>query len=554
MSSIATAVFKVTIGLLVNKGRDKAAERLKDGDVTDQRFRGLIVREIDDIKSKLDGLSMKDLVASISFFEEGIGFLYKVFQEATITSEDGAATTQTVCGEALSLAKRMDKLELTDLDETARRALSNAKKRFEDSRRKATEAFSNEGLQTSDRIVAMQYRVMATILETVDNPEDAIEPCRVCLKDLNSLSAVQNSFNVQLKKGIQASLKALVGKDERRKIISSVCHVNRVIYDVTQAVGKDLSFWMCPAVDIGEDKVDPLRDGRVGKVLRKQDIEHCYVPWSFGQEGEEEHKLKNPCGIATNSSGQFIVGEYDDKNVKMFDPSGHFIKHFSVPNDDVETKLYILDVATDNQDNIYVLVRYEKETGSEGFVVYEFSNTAGLHHKFPVRGEKWGRLTVTNSQVLVLRGYSVAAYDTDGLLVRYFGERTLNWATDITAANDGCFMVVEWDDCVHIFSEDGDHMKTFKLQGCYSLPVIAGKEERYSFPRIAFHRGSEDVVIAGTDKEGLLHVEIFSKDGDFVRSTQIHEVHDLSGMTVTMDGRIALLLRNTGDKFKVLVI
>ena len=48
MSSIATAVFKSTIGLLVNKGRDKAVEKLKDGDATDQKFRRLIVREIDD--------------------------------------------------------------------------------------------------------------------------------------------------------------------------------------------------------------------------------------------------------------------------------------------------------------------------------------------------------------------------------------------------------------------------------------------------------------------------------------------------------------------------
>jgi len=56
MSSIVTAVFKATIGLLVNKGRDKAAERLKEGDVTEQKFRSVIVREIDDIKSKLDGL------------------------------------------------------------------------------------------------------------------------------------------------------------------------------------------------------------------------------------------------------------------------------------------------------------------------------------------------------------------------------------------------------------------------------------------------------------------------------------------------------------------
>lgn len=40
----------------------------------------------------------------------------------------------------------------------------------------------------------------------------------------------------------------------------------------------------------------------------------------------------------------------------MFDPTGQFIQHFSLPNDDAKTKLSILDVATDNKDNIYVLV------------------------------------------------------------------------------------------------------------------------------------------------------------------------------------------------------
>ena len=62
-------------------------------------------------------------------------------------------------------------MELIDLDESATRALHDAKTRFEDSRRKATEAFSNEALETFDRILAMQYRVMATILEKLDNPE-----------------------------------------------------------------------------------------------------------------------------------------------------------------------------------------------------------------------------------------------------------------------------------------------------------------------------------------------------------------------------------------------
>ena len=77
MTSIITAVFKATIGLLVNKGRDAAAERLKEGDVSDQKFRGLIVREIEEIKSKLDGLSRKDLLAAVDYFEAGLRYLYE---------------------------------------------------------------------------------------------------------------------------------------------------------------------------------------------------------------------------------------------------------------------------------------------------------------------------------------------------------------------------------------------------------------------------------------------------------------------------------------------
>ena len=173
MVSIATAVFKATIGLLVNKGRDMAAEKLKEGDVTDQKFRGLIVREIDDIKSKLDGLSRKDLGASISSFKEGIVLLYEVFNKARIRNEYGAATAQAACAEAFTLAEDVTMLDFTDLDESAKIKLSSAKERFKHAREKSLDAFNNEALKTSDRILAMQYRVMATILETVDNPEGA---------------------------------------------------------------------------------------------------------------------------------------------------------------------------------------------------------------------------------------------------------------------------------------------------------------------------------------------------------------------------------------------
>lgn len=59
---------------------------MKAMNITDQKFRGMIVREIYEIKKKLDGLARKGLLASISFFEEGIVLLYVVFEKAIVSN------------------------------------------------------------------------------------------------------------------------------------------------------------------------------------------------------------------------------------------------------------------------------------------------------------------------------------------------------------------------------------------------------------------------------------------------------------------------------------
>ena len=435
------------------------------------------------------------MLASINFFREGVELLYEAFDIIRSRSEHGADSVQAACAEALSLTEGMRNLELTDLDQSAARKLANAKKRFERARERATDAYSNEGLTISDRILAMQYRVMATILETIDNPADAIAPCKVCVEELNGLPAVQNSFKGQRKTGIKAGIKAVSGlfnKEERRKIISGVCHVNRVIYDVHTVLGKGALEW--PTVDTGGEKVDPLRDSIVAKALRKQGMEHCCVSWSLGQEGEEEHKLKSPGGIATNSSGQFIVGERGDSSVKVFDSSGKFVSHLRFPTD---TKLpQICDVATDMNDNIYVLT---KPRGPETErAIWIKLNTADLQHKFLLRkmdGEDWtwDKLSVSDTgKVVVLRhprgSYAVEMYETDGQFVCSSGKQIFNVAWDITTVSDGRVMVAE-SRCVHIFSEQGNHLNKFDLQGSYS------------HPKIAFHRASTRVVVAGVEKE-----------------------------------------------------
>ena len=78
MSSLVTTVFNSSIGWLVNKGREVTAEKLKQGDVTDQKIRDLIVGEVEDIKSKLDGLSRRDLLAAVDSLKQESGIFLKL--------------------------------------------------------------------------------------------------------------------------------------------------------------------------------------------------------------------------------------------------------------------------------------------------------------------------------------------------------------------------------------------------------------------------------------------------------------------------------------------
>ena len=550
MSSLITAVFKATIGLLVNKGRDKLAEKLNEGDVTDQKFRGLIVREIDEIKSKLDGLARKDLLASISLFKEGIELLYEVFESARPSSEHRAITAAaTVGAEQFDIAKEIKKLELSSLDESATRKLGRAKKRFEEARLEAIRAFSNEALELPDRLLAMQYRLMATILETVDNPTDALAACRVCLDELHQVPAVKEYFKVELEEGLR--LRARFNKDERRQIIFSVCHANRVIYDVMNMLGS-VKRWTLPYVETGKEKVDPLRNERVVKALKKQGNEHCCLLWSFGQEGEEKHKLKEPQGIATNTKGQFLVADDEDKTVKVFDSNGKFEFRFKPQNDDARTWLW--DVVTAGEDDrIYLLVNLAKR-GAEKWELYTevpvFNKTADPQHKLPVRRRVGGgRLTVSSGKqgkILLLADDFVDVHEPSGELVCCFGEGVFERATDITATCDGRVMIVDsGDDSFYLFDVEGHQLGKFNI-----------KYEGDVFFRIACHPTSDHVVLAGLEREtGCLTLAIYTGNGEFVRRIQLDEEVDyVNGMTVTMEGHIAVAFKDMDGKGKVIVL
>ena len=543
------------------------AEKLKEGDVTDKKVRDFIVREVEDMKSKLDGLSRKDLLAAVDSFETGVRFLFQAL-DVKPSGEASAATEKTSVEikeenvdlgdvvKIVSFASEMEKIQKIDLDEATKITFSQAEKRFKMAREKATEASNNKALEVFDQITAIRCRVMAAILESVVETartagdlspktvksalENALNECDQCLQKLHCLPAVQDCFKVGLEKGL-LNFRGQFGKDERRRIISTVCQVNRAIYNAKHAVGRDLHVLVWPSVNIGEDKVDPLRDRRISKVLNKVNMEHCCVtPWSFGHEGEEEHKLKDPQHIATNHRGQFLIADARDKTVKVFDSNGKFDFRFNPQTDDADTELYILDVATAGEDDkIYLLVRLEKPRAEEweSREVQVFNKT-DLQHKFPVRRRgDWGdRLTESSGKqrgkILLLTDNVVDVHDEpSGEVVCSFGEGVFKRATDITATCDGRVMIVDpYDDSLYIFDVEGHQLCKFNI-----------KYERDVYDRIACQPASDHVVLAGREPETHRPtLAIYTVNGEFVRRIQLDEKGVVAGITVTVEGHIAV--------------
>ena len=637
MSAVVTTVLKGTLGILVKKGRKVAVEKLKDGDVTNEKLKNWIVDEIDNVNSKLDAMAKKDLGASISFFREGLVFLNNAMETNTygigslnespvevggrvenvkeenrekssekanpeaskeeaswpklfwsITSqvkgfwdqgskdEKGLEAASQMTEEPerssgaeeneLSLTGELRKMNLNSVDEIEE-AILDAKKRFDEARRKATEAFNNEVLTPLDRILAMGVRLMATILEKVDNPVRALDACMSGLNELHSMRFVTENFSVALEKDIKSKFT----RDERRQIISFVCQINRTIHDFTLLVSTKEVFSFWPCVEIAKERVDPLRDSRVANTLRTLEMDDFCLAWSFGQKDELEHQsLTSASSIATNTLGQFLVVDCIAQCVKIFDASGKFLKTFS-PFTYTESKSgyrTLEAVATDQDDNIYVL---ENDTSDRKAKVclHVLNNLAQFLADLKVGIDlKATTVKVTASRlVLVLvhmfriashvggscaiGGDYVVLKDTKGKRIGYLSPGTFQKLKDITAADD-LIMILDTNSSVTIFTD-----ANVNEQDCTVSPFLKKFPVRGEASAITFHPRSKHVIVVSKIKDHRCQLLFYSKEGKFERSIDldVEQDYDITGAAVTTDGRICIAATSySKGKGKVLVV
>lgn len=370
MSSILTSLLKFTIGILVTKLRDEATRRLF-GDPTDESFRELISRELNEIKSKLDALLRKDLLSSVEFLEDGICHL----QMSISRSEPSTEECDTLdSGASLSLT-RIGLAKTTGLYViTSKERYERAQESFKIAGREATRAFSNSALEIDDRILATKLRITARILEGIKDLESAVNAGVMYLESLHELPAVQEAFSVYL----DGSVKSIFNKTERLQIIQNVTMINLVLFSFVRrftCLPRDLFNW--PNIKLEDERI-------YQPVLRSQNIPleefdvHEASPFQFKFGNGIE--ICNVGSIAVDSKGNIIAETKEGILCVINTITGKAeILHNFCKQDTTLLTCRIDSVSIDSDDNIFVIT-CSKNQMSFSYKLWVFEPSGEIKH------------------------------------------------------------------------------------------------------------------------------------------------------------------------------
>ena len=372
MSSIITCILKATVGLLCDKARDSASDRLKDRDLANERLREIIVKDLTDIKSKLDCLSFKDLDASYSFLKEGVDLLNLALdklnedQKASQGSADEATrviidtASSGILNAALSLPQAIQRLKVS-----SDTRFVSAQNCFRASREAATHAFNNKSLSIKNRIMACKLRMAARILELgLEDPEAATTASLSSLGELHRLPTIQETFAVFLKGGLKSRIK----EAERLETMMSVLFINHALFKFASKYSSKSAYQISwPRIELSGRTFHPILNAL--EILMKTSSDQELLP-QLNREVTDSRISSCVYDFAVNSRGEIILLT-DDKITVIY--SAGESKDVMFP-DPVESKLVEQKgkaVAVDCNDDVYV-VRWFKTCDENGYVKEDF--------------------------------------------------------------------------------------------------------------------------------------------------------------------------------------
>ena len=544
MSSIITAILRSTVGLLCDKARDSAASKLKDGDLADEKLRAIIVRDLTDIKSKLDCLSLENLDSSFSFLKEGVRLLNIALNksskdEKASESPSNEATSVVnasasgVLNAVLSLPQAVEKLKISSEERFVA-----AKDCFKASRESATHAFNNKSLSIKDRIMACKLRVVARILESgLDDPDAATTACLLSLEELHGLPAIQEMFSVLIKGGLKSMLK----KAERLENIMSVLSINHALYDfASRYCSESQNPW--PVIELTGRTFHPILNAH--EVLLKTSRREEFAP----QLNRVLVDCRTSMGFAVNSQGDIIVVCHD--KIRIIYSTGES-KDVMFPEPTESNVVYrsAQDVAVDCSDNAYAvrLLETRDEHGKEKYEFelyvfdenYNIKNVSVLHFLTATDRYPWVKIAVDQNQNL----YMITDWDNQVYVCDNAGKLKLKFKPDEGYVSSLCSLNISNNNDVMIVSDDCSAVQIYTSEG--DLKSTIEVPEGHEAWQVAFHHGMcKIIVLTRVRKQDSWFMLSYSEKGELENSVLLHKGGYVRGVRCHPKGPCAFQVYN----------
>ena len=357
--SLVVKTLGLTVDLLLNKAqRYSNATKLVDVDFTHAKIREAVLPELDNVKIEIDDTLCEDLLSSYNCLKEGVDLLNVCFNRSVYGKQVVADPNHEDCGETSQISSGVESgissegFELSRVLATltieSEGQYERVKKHCKDARKRATDAFSNEGLSVEDRLMAAKLRIVATIIECLETPESAIKECLSILKQLHSLQVIIEMFSVLFNRRVEPSLVT-----EQLQNVKVVMLINYALYELfSKLTKKNYCYLDWPAIELANRCFQP--------VLHWHEISTRISTNGELLQLSNRLLLKNEVWklFAMNSRGETFVVE-QSKVIRVVYKTGES-RVIELPVKDGERFIAGLDV--DSNNNIYVLVFLKRHT------------------------------------------------------------------------------------------------------------------------------------------------------------------------------------------------
>ena len=272
---IVRVSLQIAWGLLSNK----LVNKLKHGSQYDETLRKLLLDKFQKLHEELNSLRRKELVAAVSFMENG----YELFMK--------------------------DPLE--------------AKKEFSKARDAAQMAFGVVS-EVTDKLLATKILLASAMHEFDDKMETSVLLCMKYVSRLNSLPEIVNICEVYLQKGLGSRLRSITGSANTQEVLKVLSEVNRNVWEFVNRNDAEFDEGKWPYVCCNGRRLNPVH---LIPVRECQEIEvpkkvcECGVPVAMVATEDKLFISYSQLESADNDSGTIVVVNLESSESQML--SGH---------------------------------------------------------------------------------------------------------------------------------------------------------------------------------------------------------------------------------------